>query len=237
MIILRNLYKQYDKKPVIRDLNAQIGGGRIYGLLGTNGAGKTTLLKMLAGLLPPTSGEIFICGEKLDFRHNTLYDKVGFVPDHVNLYDYLTGEEYLRFAAEMFGMKNDEVREFIDEKMEQTGLKAAGSNLIKTYSHGMKQTLSILAAIMHRPRVLILDEPLTGIDLINGRVIRQLLAGYAERGNLVIFSTHMLELAHALCHEIGVLHEGRIDRTVDPRRHTLPELAEIIEDAYVRRTS
>jgi len=237
MIRISNLNKQYDKKTVIQNLNAQIEGGRIYGLLGTNGAGKTTLLKMLAGLLPPTSGQIFICGEELDFRRNTLYDKVGFVPDHVNLYDYLTGEEYLRFVAEMFGIKKSEAQDFMEENMQKTGLKPSGGNLIKTYSHGMKQTLAILAAIMHRPKVLILDEPLTGMDLINGRVIRQLLTGYAEQGNLVIFSTHLVELAHALCHEIGILHQGRIDRTVYPRMHTLAELAEIIEETYVQRTS
>lgn len=233
MIRLENIQKNYSEKPVLRDISFEVKKGSIYALLGTNGVGKTTTLKIISGLLNPTSGCVMIDGKELDSEQGgQLSADIGFVPDHAFLYDYLTGVEYLRFTAEMFQVPSQQANDYIDKMLEKLKLAQDGNQLIKTYSHGMKQKLSIAAALIHQPKILILDEPLTGIDLISGKTIRMLLREYVKKGNTVLLSTHLLELAHSLCDTIGIIHEGTFAAEYQSSKYSLEEIEELAESIY-----
>ncbi|MCY7872764.1 ABC transporter ATP-binding protein [Bacillus spizizenii] len=233
MIRLENIQKNYSEKPVLRDISFEVKKGSIYALLGTNGVGKTTTLKIISGLLNPTSGCVMIDGKELDSEQGgQLSADIGFVPDHAFLYDYLTGVEYLRFTAEMFQVPSQQANDYIDKMLEKLKLAQDGNQLIKTYSHGMKQKLSIAAALIHQPKILILDEPLTGIDLISGKTIRMLLKEYVKKGNTVLLSTHLLELAHSLCDTIGIIHEGTFAAEYQSSKYSLEEIEELAESIY-----
>ncbi|MGX9290933.1 ABC transporter ATP-binding protein [Bacillus sp. A015] len=231
MIKLDEIKKIYDDKIVLKNISFQINRGSIYALLGTNGVGKTTTLKIIAGLLKPTSGFVTIDNRKLDIlKPSTL--KIGFVPDHAVLYEYLTGIEYLRFVGEMFKVPSKDIDHFIKEILTVLNLSSEGDFLIKTYSHGMKQKISIAAALIHQPSILILDEPLTGIDLMSGKTIRDLLKEYVKKGNTVLLSTHLLELAHSLCDTIGIIHNGEFAREIIVKDYSLRELEILVEEIY-----
>ncbi|MBT2574876.1 ABC transporter ATP-binding protein [Bacillus sp. ISL-51] len=233
MIKLVNIQKNYSEKQVLRNVSFEVKKGSIYALLGTNGVGKTTTLKIISGLLKPTSGDVLIDGKEIDSEQGgQISADIGFVPDHAFLYDYLTGVEYLRFTAEMFQVPSQQANDYIDNMLDTLKLSQDGNQLIKTYSHGMKQKLSIAAALIHQPRILILDEPLTGIDLISGKTIRTLLREYVKKGNTVLLSTHLLELAHSLCDTIGIIHEGTFAAEYQSSQHSLEEIEEMAESIY-----
>ncbi|WP_353406472.1 ABC transporter ATP-binding protein [Bacillus velezensis] len=233
MIKLVNIQKNYSEKQVLKDISFEVKKGSIYALLGTNGVGKTTTLKIISGLLKPTSGRVMIDGKELDSEEGgQISADIGFVPDHAFLYDYLTGVEYLRFTAEMFQVPSQRTNDYIKNMLETLKLSQDGNQLIKTYSHGMKQKLSIAAALIHQPKILILDEPLTGIDLISGKTIRTLLKEYVKQGNTVLLSTHLLELAHSLCDTIGIIHEGIFAAEYQSSEHSLEEIEELAESIY-----
>ncbi|QFY86079.1 ABC transporter ATP-binding protein [Bacillus subtilis] len=233
MIKLKNIQKSYGEKQVLKDISFEVKKGSIYALLGTNGVGKTTTLKIISGLLNPTSGCVMIDGKEMDSeREGQISADIGFVPDHAFLYEYLTGVEYLRFTAEMFQVPTQRANDYIENMLETLKLSKDGNQLIKSYSHGMKQKLSIAAALIHQPKILILDEPLTGIDLISGKTIRMLLREYVKKGNTVLLSTHLLELAHSLCDTIGIIHEGTFAAEYQSSKYSLEEIEELAESIY-----
>ncbi|AEP92225.1 ABC transporter ATP-binding protein [Bacillus subtilis] len=233
MIKLVNIQKSYGEKQVLKDISFEVKKGSIYALLGTNGVGKTTTLKIISGLLNPTSGCVMIDGKEMDSeREGQISADIGFVPDHAFLYEYLTGVEYLRFTSEMFQVPTQRANDYIENMLETLKLSKDGNQLIKSYSHGMKQKLSIAAALIHQPKILILDEPLTGIDLISGKTIRMLLREYVKKGNTVLLSTHLLELAHSLCDTIGIIHEGTFAAEYQSSKYSLEEIEELAESIY-----
>ncbi|MFP3819332.1 MULTISPECIES: ABC transporter ATP-binding protein [Bacillus] len=233
MIKLKNIQKSYGEKQVLKDISFEVKKGSIYALLGTNGVGKTTTLKIISGLLNPTSGCVMIDDKEMDSeREGQISADIGFVPDHAFLYEYLTGVEYLRFTAEMFQVPTQRANDYIENMLETLKLSKDGNQLIKSYSHGMKQKLSIAAALIHQPKILILDEPLTGIDLISGKTIRMLLREYVKKGNTVLLSTHLLELAHSLCDTIGIIHEGTFAAEYQSSKYSLEEIEELAESIY-----
>ncbi|AEP01269.1 ABC transporter ATP-binding protein [Weizmannia coagulans] len=233
MIEIKNIKKRFDKKIVLRGLSLEIKDGDFFGILGTNGVGKTTLLKIIAGMMVPDSGEVTINGEKQDIKNYALQNLIGFVPDHAILYEYLTGEEYLYFVGGMFNVPKKKIVEFAANILNDFELYNEKDQLIKTYSHGMKQKISIAAALIHEPQILILDEPLTGIDLKSSKVIRKFLKDYTDKGKTVLITTHLLELAHSVCNQIAIIHEGKLARKITVQDYSLDKLEEEVENIYV----
>ncbi len=205
-----HLGKKYGQKVAVEDASFQVHAGEIFGFLGPNGAGKTTTLKMLVGLLKPSSGTARIAG--FDIQTQPLQAKAvcGYVPDEPNLYAKLSARELLRFVGDLYRMDQAQVERRTDELLRMFDLAAAGDDLIESYSHGMQQKTSLAAALLHDPRVLILDEPTVGLDPKSARLIKDILRQFAERGAAIMLSTHILEIAERMCDRIAIINRGRL---------------------------
>ncbi|MEN6314236.1 MAG: ABC transporter ATP-binding protein [Clostridiaceae bacterium] len=212
MIDIRNVSKSYNKGSVkaVDNLSLKVNKGEIFGFLGPNGAGKTTTIKMMIGLLNPDEGEILINGA--DIRKNALEAKknIGYVPDNPNLYERLSGTEYLNFMADVYQVPAMERKQRIEYYLEMFELKDAASDLIKSYSHGMKQKIALTGALIHNPAVWILDEPMVGLDPKSAHLLKEQMREHCDKGNTVFFSTHILEVAEKLCDRIGIIHRGKL---------------------------
>ncbi|MED2697042.1 ABC transporter ATP-binding protein [Bacillus thuringiensis] len=237
MLKIKHLNKTYDEKQILDNISFSIQPNLIYGILGTNGVGKTTTLKIISGLLAPTKGEIYLNGKSQDLTSGSLLQEIGFVPDRADLYDYLTGEEYLRFVGKLYYLTDEQINVFVENILEQFKLTDSSHQLIKNYSHGMKQKISIASGLIHNPKVLILDEPLTGVDLISTRTIKNILRNYVKKGNIVLLSTHLLELAHSFCDKIGVIHNGSLASEFYTSEYTLKELEKNVENIYLENVN
>ena len=212
MIRLHNVSKTYAKAPTkaVDDLSLEIKAGEIFGFLGPNGAGKSTTIKMITGILIPDSGTIEIDG--INVAENPIAAKsiVGFVPDNHETYETLKGIEYLNFIGTMYGVNNATLKEKIDEYATLFGLNDALPKMISTYSHGMKQKLSVIAALIHEPKVWILDEPLTGLDPQSAYQLKLLMRKFAEMGNTVFFSSHVIDVVEKVCDRIAIINHGKL---------------------------
>jgi len=205
-----HLVKKFGDKVAVNDVSFGVQGGEIFGFLGPNGAGKTTTIKMIVGLLQPTSGTVTVDG--FDVARQPLKAKAasGYVPDEPNLYAKLSGRELLRFVADLYDLDRIRTNHRIDELLRLFDLSTAGDDLIESYSHGMQQKTSLAAALMHDPRVLVLDEPTVGLDPKSARLIKDILRQLAERGAAVMLSTHIMEIAERMCDRIGIINQGRV---------------------------
>ena len=210
MIELTNLTKRYGRFTAVDGINLIIPKGELYGLLGPNGAGKTTTMRMIAGILQPTSGTVKISG--IDIQKDPLVAKsrLGFIPDRPFVYDKLTGVEFLRFVAGLYGMGGAEVEDQIDELLELFELAPWKHELTESYSHGMRQKLIISSALVHRPEVIVVDEPMIGLDPKSARLLKDMLREFVTGGGTVLMSTHTLEIAEAMCDRIAIVQSGRI---------------------------
>jgi len=210
LIETRQLVKRYGEKVAVDDVSFDVFGGEIFGFLGPNGAGKTTTIKMIVGLLQPTSGSIKVCG--YDVQAQSLQAKAmnGYVPDQPNLYAKLTGRELLRFVGDLYGLNSQQIERRIEELLRLFDLDQAGNDTIDSYSHGMQQKTSLAAALMHDPKVLVMDEPTVGLDPKSARLIKDILRQMAERGAAVFLSTHILEIAERMCDRIGIIDRGKL---------------------------
>lgn len=212
MLAIRGLSKTYrgSKVRAVDDLDLNARPGEIFGFLGPNGAGKTTTIKAVVGLLKPDGGEVIVDG--VDVWANPVEGKrrIGFVPDTPELYDRLTGSEYLSFIADVFEVPAAEREARTAELLEMFDLKDALYDLIQSYSHGMKQKLTVAAALLHRPRLMILDEPMTGLDPKSSHLFKELMRRHCDAGGSVFFSTHVLEVAERLCDRIGIINRGKL---------------------------
>lgn len=184
--------------------------GTVFGLLGPNGAGKTTTIRMLAGVLTPTAGRILIDGVDLAADPVESKRRVGYIPDRPYLYDKLTAREFLRFVGRIYGMAPDVVATRTEQLLEENQLRDRGDELIEAYSHGMKQRLTMSAALLHEPRALIVDEPMVGLDPRGARLIKDVFRKMAERGVAILMSTHTLEVAEEMCDLISIILKGKI---------------------------
>jgi ABC-2 type transport system ATP-binding protein len=204
------LVKRFGDKLAVDDVSFQVRAGEIFGFLGPNGAGKTTTLKMIVGLLHPTSGVVRVGG--FDMVRQPLQAKAvcGYVPDEPNLYAKLSGRELLNFMGDLYGLDQARSARRSEELLRLFNLSDAADNTIDSYSHGMKQKTSLAAALVHDPRVLILDEPTVGLDPKSARLIKDILRQMAERGAAVMLSTHILEIAQAMCDRIGIINRGKL---------------------------
>ncbi len=210
MIELTELSKRYGRFIAVDGISLTIPRGELFGLLGPNGAGKTTTMRMIAGILQPTSGRISIAGIDLSERPLEAKSRMGFIPDRPFVYDKLSGAEFLRFVAGLYGQGGAVVEARIDELLELFELLPWKDELTESYSHGMRQKLIISSALIHRPEVIVLDEPMVGLDPKSARLLKDLFRRFVGRGGTVLMSTHTLEIAEAMCDRIAIIQEGKI---------------------------
>ncbi|HOQ97831.1 MAG TPA: ABC transporter ATP-binding protein [Anaerolineae bacterium] len=210
LIEMQHLVKKYGDKMAVDDVSLEVRAGEILGFLGPNGAGKTTTIKMLVGLLQPTSGVVRVAGYDVQGQPLQAKAACGYVPDQPNLYPKLSGRELLRFVGDLYGLQRTQVERRIEELLRLFDLTAAGDDTFDSYSHGMKQKTALAAALLHDPRVLVLDEPTVGLDPKSARLIKDILRQLAERGAAVFLSTHILEIAEHMCDRIGIINQGRL---------------------------
>lgn len=210
LIETRNLVKRYGDKVAVNNISFDVFGGEVFGFLGPNGAGKTTTIKMIVGLLQPTSGSIKVAGYDIQTQSMLAKASAGYVPDTPNLYAKLTGSELLRFVGDLYSMDRGQVAHRIDELLRMFDLSAVGDETVDSYSHGMQQKASLAAALMHDPKVLVLDEPTVGLDPKSARLIKDILRQLADRGAAVMLSTHILEIAERMCDRIGIINKGQL---------------------------
>jgi ABC-2 type transport system ATP-binding protein len=210
VIEIEGLVKRFGAHTAVAGLDLKVAPGEIFGFLGPNGAGKTTTVKMITGLLKPTAGRVRVAGH--DVALDTLAAKraMGLVPDEPFVYPKLTGVEYLRFVGELYGARLDDMRRRIPELLEMFELSAWGGELLESYSHGMRQKLVLAGILLHEPKVLILDEPMVGLDPKSGRLVKDIFLKLAERGTTIFMCTHVLEIAEKLCDRVGIMIQGRM---------------------------
>lgn len=212
MISIKNVSKSYSKGTVkaVDDLSLEVKNGEIFGFLGPNGAGKTTTIKMIAGVLPLDSGSITVNGFDIASSPIQAKQSIGLVPDTNDIYDRLTGIEYLNFMADIYGVGKTERIEFIDKYLIMFEIKDAAKELIRTYSHGMKQKLILAGALLHSPQLWILDEPMTGLDPKSAHQLKEEMRAHCDKGFTVFFSTHVLEVAEKVCDRLAIINKGKI---------------------------
>jgi len=237
-IILESVSKRFGDVWAVRDLSLRIEYGRVYGLLGPNGSGKSTTMKMILGLVKPDSGKILVDGIDVSKDPVEVRKMIGYVPETPRLYDYLTGIEYLDFIGEAYGMSPEERKRRIEEFLEAFELKGRENELISGYSKGMKQKIALIAALIHRPKILILDEPLSGLDPRSARIVKDLIHELAEDGVTTIFSTHILEIADAVCDELAIMYEGRkiAEGKPDELKQMAGESGSTLEEVFLKLT-
>jgi len=210
MILFENLTKIYSGIIAVNSLNLQIPRGTIFGFIGPNGAGKTTTIKMMAGVLKPTKGRILLNGVDIAREPSKAKKIIGFIPDRPFLYEKLSGMEFLRFKAGLYGIKGDRLHEKIEGLLNLFELTDWADELIESYSHGMKQRLVIASAMIHEPQVIIVDEPMVGLDPKGAKLVKDIFKGWAKSGATVFMSTHTLALAQELCQKIAIVNKGRV---------------------------
>lgn len=210
LVETRHLVKRYGDKVAVNDISFDVYQGEVFGFLGPNGAGKTTTIKVIVGLLQPTSGTVKVAGYDVQTQSMLAKASSGYVPDTPNLYAKLSGRELLRFVGDLFNMDRSQVGHRIDELLRMFDLTAAADDTVDSYSHGMQQKTSLAAALMHDPKVLILDEPTVGLDPKSARLIKDILRQLADRGAAVMLSTHILEIAERMCDRIGIINKGQL---------------------------
>jgi len=208
MIELRNLTKKFGEMVAVNRLNLSVSEGEIFGFIGPNGAGKTTTLRMMGGVLAPTEGSVVIDGIHMADEPEEAKKRIGFIPDRPFLYEKLTGMEFLKFTADLYGMGDHLFRKKSEEILKKFSLYNWADELIESYSHGMKQRLIISAAILHDPKVIVVDEPMVGLDPAGTRMVKDLLRDLARGGTTVFMSTHTLAVAEDVCDRIGIIHRG-----------------------------
>jgi ABC-2 type transport system ATP-binding protein len=207
---LSDVVKRYSDIVAVNNVNLDVRYGEIFGLLGPNGSGKSTTLKIILGLVKADSGSTNVLGIDAEENPVAVKQQVGYVPESPHLYEFLTGIEYLDFIGDIYGMQPTEKKERIAEYLQALDLEGREGDMIAGYSAGMKQKIAIISALIHKPKLLLLDEPLTGLDPRSARIIKDLLHELASKGVTVIMSTHILEIAQAMCHRIAIMLNGRI---------------------------
>jgi ABC-2 type transport system ATP-binding protein len=208
MIKLKNLTKRFGKIIAVNRLNLSISKGEIFGFIGPNGAGKTTTLRMMGGVIAPTEGSVMIDGINMADDPENTKKRIGFIPDRPFLYEKLTGMEFLRFMSDLYGIEDGLFYERSEKILKKFSLYHWADELIESYSHGMKQRLIISAAILHDPKVIVVDEPMVGLDPAGIRMVKDLFRSLAKMGTTIFMSTHTLAVAEDLCDRIGIIHKG-----------------------------
>lgn len=231
---LDHFSKKYAMSPTyaVQDASFTVTGGEVFGFLGPNGAGKSTIIKSIVGIQPITEGNIYVCG--YDVRLQPVFAKnlIGFVPDHYALYEKLTGREYLNYIADIYEVSQEDRDARLKEYIHIFELESSIDNKIKTYSHGMKQKITIIAALIHEPKVWILDEPLTGLDPNSIYQVKECMKKHAAKGNIVFFSSHLIDIVEKLCDRVAVIKKGHIQTIMDVK--DIEKTNDSLEDFYMQ---
>lgn len=236
MIELRNLTKKYGSFTAVNGINLTVPRGELFGFLGPNGAGKTTSLRMIAGILQPTAGSVTIGGIDINVDPVAAKSKLGFIPDRPFIYEKLTGSEFLSFVAGLYEQRGPEVEHRARELMALFDLEEWRDELVESYSHGMRQKLIIASAFVHRPEVIVVDEPHVGLDPKSIKILREMLREYVNRGHTIMMSTHSLDVAEQMCDRIAIIAGGeiRVCGTMDELRKASTD--KTLEEIFLRLT-
>ncbi len=238
MIRLQGVTKRYGRFTAVHPLDLHVPRGELFGFLGPNGAGKTTTIRMLAGVLRPSAGTIEIGGVDMLREPVRAKRQIGYIPDRPSIYEKLTGAEFLRFVSGLWGRDGADAERRARDLLRLFDLERWQDSLIESYSHGMRQKLLISSALVHVPELIIVDEPMVGLDPKGARQIKDLLRNFAAQGGTVFLSTHTLEVAEALCDRIAILHQGEIRAlgTMAELRHEAEAGAAGLEDIFLKLT-
>lgn len=238
MIVIENLVKHYGRFAAVDGVSLDVKSGEIHGFLGPNGAGKTTTLRMIAGLLKPTSGRIVVNGHDVAIAPEAAKASLGFIPDRPFIYEKLTAGEFLRFHAGLFGMNGGGVGERVREMLDLFEIGKWEDQLVESFSHGMKQRLVMSAAFLHRPRSVVVDEPMVGLDPRGARLIKDVFRRMSERGVAILMSTHTLEVAQEMCDRVTIILKGRIiaSGTVDELRGMAGSAHDQLTEVFLKLT-
>ena len=210
MVEIKGLCKSYDNKRVVDNLDLTINDGEIYGFIGHNGAGKTTTIKCLIGILSFEKGEILIDGLSIKDKPIECKRKIAYIPDNPDLYNYMSGIDYLNFIGDVFNVANEERVKRIDKYAGIFELTDSLANPISSYSHGMRQKLAIIAAWLHEPDLIVMDEPFVGLDPKASHDLKMMMRDFCDRGGSIFFSTHVLEVAEKLCDKVAIIKQGEL---------------------------
>jgi len=210
MIRIENLSKHYGRLAAVDSLNLEVRPGEIFGFLGPNGAGKTTTIRVMMGILKPTSGRVTLGGHDVEREPERAKAITGFVPDRPFIYEKLSGSEFLQFVGSLHRVPAQELHRRIGELLEEFELLEWRDELVESYSHGMKQRLVLCASLIHQPEILIVDEPMVGIDPKGAKKLKDLFLSLARRGTTIFLSTHSIGVAEEICQRIGIIHKGRL---------------------------
>lgn len=237
-IKLSGVRKEYGDVVAVEGLDLEVGRGEILGLLGPNGSGKSTTIKMMMGLIRPTRGSVSIMG--IDASKDPVGAKrlIGYVPESPRIYEFLTALEFLDLTGDLYGMEPEDKKLRIKEFIEALGLEGREGDIISSYSDGMKQKTAIISALMHRPQLLLLDEPLRGLDPKSARIMKDLLREMSSQGVATVISTHTLEIAQAMCTRIAIMYNGRLIAlgTMEELRQAASMPGSGLEDIFLKLT-
>lgn len=210
MLKIEHLTKTYGNKKAVDDLSLEIANGEIYGFIGHNGAGKTTTIKACCGILPFDSGEITVDGVSVKDNPLECKKRIAYIPDNPDLYEFLSGIKYLAFIADIYGISSAEREAKVKKYADMFEITADLAQPISSYSHGMKQKLAIIAALMHSPKLMLLDEPFVGLDPKAAHLLKEVMREMCRNGGAIFFSTHVLEVAEKLCDKIAIIKSGQL---------------------------
>ena len=235
MIEFRDVHRSYGTKVAVDGLDLNVAAGELFALLGHNGAGKTTTIKMLVGLLHPGQGEVWVGGHNLATHHREASTLIGYVPDQPYLYEKLTGREFLQFVADMHGLDPTRTADSLEREIARFELADFVNDLTESYSHGMKQRTVFASALLHSPSVLVVDEPLVGLDPHSIRLVKDLMRQEVSRGMSVFMSTHTLAVAEEIADRIGIMRVGRLqfEGTIDQLRSAQQAEGQTLEELYL----
>ena len=238
MISLRGAKKHYGKFAAVKGIDLDVYRGEIFGFLGPNGAGKTTTIRMVAGVLQPTEGQVLVGGDDLEKSPEAAKSRIGYIPDRPYLYEKLSGGEFLRFVAGLWGKEGEAVETRGDRLLELFQLSQWKDELIESYSHGMRQKILISSALIHQPELIVVDEPLVGLDPRAARLLKDLFKTFVKNGGTVFLTTHTLEVAEALCDRIAIINKGEIMAlgTMDDLRAQSESGAAHLEEIFLKVT-
>lgn len=238
MLQLENLRKDYDGFVALKDLTLDVPRGEFFCFLGPNGAGKTTTIKIITGLLKPASGRALVCGKDIQKDPMEAKRVIGYIPDTPYLYEKLSGRDFMYFVGNLYGVSRADVKLAMDKYFTLFKLTGAADNLIENYSFGMRQKLCFSAAFMHRPKILVVDEPMVGLDPLSAKILKDLLRDFCREGGSVFLSTHLLAIAEELCDRLGIITRGelRFLGTVDSLRTTMSRTG-TLEDLFLELTA
>lgn len=210
MLKIEHLTKIYGGFKAVDDLSLHIEKGHIYGFIGHNGAGKTTTIKSVVGILPYDEGEIYIDGKSMKLEPIECKKKIAYIPDNPDLYEYLTGIQYLNFIADAYEVSKNDREQRIHKYADMMDLTSDLAQPVSAYSHGMKQKLAVIAAFIHQPQLIIMDEPFVGLDPKASHLLKEMMKDHCQRGGAIFFSTHVLEVAEKLCDRIAIIKQGKL---------------------------